>query len=189
LGWSIGEMNGLQIVAHGGSAITMGSQFILVPDERLAVAVVANSGSEVTPVVAEGITSLICGRTPKRGFPQVDRSYQPDRSLWTRLVGTYLTTQPQNAFSSLVPIEYDGAMLRALTYPGRGGRRPGDVFLVPTGDLSFVLYGRGKTGGTATFEVDPAGVRATIQGAPLVKIASRLHGGGVTRWTREENAS
>jgi hypothetical protein len=167
----------------------MGSQFILVPDERLAVAVVANSGTEVTPIVAEGITSLMCGRAPKRSFPRVDRSYQPDRSLWPRLAGTYITTQPQNAFSSLVPIAYDGATLRALTYPGKDGRRPGDVFFAPTGDLSFVLYGRGKTGGTAQFEVDSSGVRATIQGAPLVKIASRLHGGGVTRWTREENTS
>jgi CubicO group peptidase (beta-lactamase class C family) len=186
LGWTVGTLNGIRTVNHGGSAITMGSQFIMVPEAGLGVAVVANSVSEVIGIVCEGAMSLMCGRKPARRFPRIDPRIEPDRSLWPRLAGTYLPTAPQNAVTSLLPIEIDGPVLRARTFPGDESRRPGDIFLAPLGDTSFVLYGRGKTGGTAQFEIDGPTVRATFQGAPLVKVASRLHSGSVVRWTPGE---
>lgn len=179
-GWMLSESDGMRVVSHGGSAITMGSHFLLVPEERLAIAVVTNSSSETTGVIVEGVMRLLTGREPARSFPRVDPSLLPDRSRWPRLAGAYRPLEPQNAVTSLLPIDVSDTGLRARTYPGDHRRRPGDIHLAPLdNDLGFVMYGRGKTGGLARFEIDGGTVRCTLQGTPLVKIASRLHSGSV----------
>lgn len=180
LGWMISENDGRRVVSHGGSAITMGSQFMLLPDERLAIAAVTNSSTEATGIIVEGVMRLLTGREPARSFPRVDRSLTGDRSIWPRLAGTYQPIEPQNAVTSLLPIDVTDTGLRARTYPGDHRRRPGDIHFAPLDDsLGFILFGRGKTGGLARFEIDGADVRATLQGTPLLKIASRLHSGSV----------
>lgn len=183
LGWMVSETDGMRVVSHGGSAITMGSHFLLVPEKRLAIAAVTNSSTEATGVIVEGVMRLLTGREPLRSFPRIDRSLAPDRANWQRLAGTYRPTQPQNAVTSLLPIDLAESGLCARTYPGDHRRRPGDIHFVPVdNDLGFVLYGRGKTGGQARFEIDGPVVRATLQGTPLVKIAARLHSGSVASW-------
>lgn len=171
LGWMIGARDGVQTCAHGGSTITMGSQFVVVPEQRLAVAVVANSVSELTAIVAAGVIDLLLGRAPRRRFPAVDRALRPDRTLWPHLAGTYRPLIDQNSVPGPLPIEFDGERLRARTYAGDSRRRPGDIFLYPTGDREFVLFGRGRTGGRAQFTVEESGVRATWLGVPLIKIS------------------
>ncbi|MDB5059930.1 MAG: putative penicillin-binding protein, partial [Chloroflexi bacterium] len=131
LGWMAGALDGITTVSHGGATITMGSQFIMVPQERLAVAVVANSVSDLTSIVAEGVTRLMLGREPVRHFPRVDRSFEPDRALWPQLAGTYTPLRLQNTVTGPLPIEFDGQRLRARTYPGDERRRPGDIWLYP----------------------------------------------------------
>jgi hypothetical protein len=165
----LGPINGARAVSHGGSTITMGSQFILVPSERLAVAVLANSSSEATAIVGQGVMSLMLGREPAKRSPRVDRGYQPDRSLWPRLAGTYRAREPQNTVPGPLPIVYEDGRLHAATYPGDEHRRPGNIYLYPTGDLRFVLYGRGRTGARADFAIEGDTVRATWSRVPLVK--------------------
>ncbi len=56
------------------------------------------------------------------------------------------------------------------TYPGDSRRRPGDIFLLPSSGGGFVLFGRGRTGGVARFELDGGTVRGTWEGVPIEKI-------------------
>lgn len=169
LGWTIGPLNGIRAASHGGSTITMGSQFILVPEHHLAVAVVANSSTEATSLIGQGVMSLMLGRDPAKRFPRVDRAYVPDRSQWPRLAGTYRALEPQNTVPGPLPILYEDGRLRATTYAGDAQRRPGDIHMYPTGDLRFVLFGRGRTGSKAEFTVEGDVVRATWGKVPLVK--------------------
>lgn len=169
LGWIVGPLGDVPTISHGGAAITMGSQFILVPRERLAVAVLANSVSEVTGAVAEGVMNLALGHRPGRSFARVDRSIRPDRALWPRLAGTYHAQTRQNKVMGPWPIQLDGDRLYVRTYPGDSRRRPGDIFLFPLGETRFVLFGRGRTGGLVSFEIAGDAVRATWEGVPIVK--------------------
>ncbi|HWE63300.1 MAG TPA: serine hydrolase domain-containing protein, partial [Chloroflexota bacterium] len=146
LGWMLGSLAGMPAIHHGGSAITMGSHFVLVPEEQLAVAVVTNSSTQATAIIAEGIVSLALGRQPVRGFPAVDPAFVPDRTRWPELVGVYQPLITQNSVPGPLPIVYEDERLRARTYPGDAQRRPGDIFMRPVGDLRFVLSGRGRTG-------------------------------------------
>jgi hypothetical protein len=147
----------------------MGSQFIFAPEQRLAVAVVANSVSDVTSIVADGAMSLLLGHAPARSFPRLDLAFQPDRALWPRLTGTYRALIPQNKVTGPWTIVLDGDRLRVRTYPGDSRRRPGDIFLLPLADTRFVLFGRGRTGGIASFDADGENVRGTWEDVPIVK--------------------
>jgi CubicO group peptidase (beta-lactamase class C family) len=182
LGWDIGEIDGVAVFRHGGSVISMGSDFLLAPSEGLAVAVLANSSTAASALIAEGIFSILRGREPRRSLQRVDPSFEPDRSLWPRLAGLYLSTAPSNGVSSPLSIELDGRSLVARTYPAGPDHPAGDVHFLPVGNLEFVLSGRGKTGGTARFEIDGATVRCTFQGVTLERVAARVHRGTVTLW-------
>ncbi len=185
LGWMLSESDGRRVVSHGGSAITMGSHFILLPEESLGIAVVTNSSTEATAIIGEGVMRVLTGRDPVRSFPRTTQPPAVDRLTWPRLAGTYQPIEPQNAVTSLLPIDVVEDGLRARTFPGDHRRRGGDIHFAPIDDdLGFILYGRGKTGGLARFEIDGSNVRATIQGTPLVKIASRLHSGSVASFRR-----
>jgi len=169
LGWMIGRMHDTRTFSHGGATITMGSQFIVAPDERLAVAVVTNSVTDVTAIVGEGVLGLLRGREPRRSFPRIDPMAHPDHARWRRLVGTYRPLYPQNKVTGPWTIALDSGRLRVRTYPGDSHRRPGDIFLLPFDETSFVLFGRGRTGGIARFEVDGDTVRGTWEGVPIEK--------------------
>ena len=170
LGWMVGPINGIAAISHGGSAITMGSQYLLLPEERLAIAVVANSSSDANAIVAEGLANIALGRQPARSFPEVDPAYVPDRTRWPDLVGVYDPQRAQNTVPSALPIAYDEQVLRGVTYPADERRRAGDIFLRPVGDLSFVLSGRGRTGGRAHFTIEGDAVSADWMGVPLRKV-------------------
>ena len=170
LGWMIGRMQGTRTISHGGATITMGSQFILAPDERLGVAVVANSVTDATAIVGEGVLSLLLGQEPRRTFPRIDPTARPDQARAERLVGTYRPLFPQNKVTGPWTIALDGERLRVRTYPGDSRRRPGDIFLLPSDEGGFVLFGRGRTGGIARFEVDGDAVRGTWEGVPIEKV-------------------
>jgi len=170
LGWMIGRLHDTRTISHGGATITMGSQFILAPDERLGVAVVSNSVTDVSAIVGEGVLSLLLGREPRRSFPRIDPTARPDQARLRRLVGTYRPLFPQNKVTGPWTIALDGERLRVRTYPGDSRRRPGDIFLLPSDDTNFVLFGRGRTGGIARFEVDGDDVRGTWEGVPIEKI-------------------
>jgi CubicO group peptidase (beta-lactamase class C family) len=169
LGWQVGMTNGIPTISHGGAAITMGSHFALAPHTGISVAVVANSVSEVTRNVSEGTLSLLHGVEPARHFPVVDRSFVPDRSHWSAVAGIYQATQRQNTVTGPWPIRYEQGQLFTPTYPGDARRRPGIIWLFPVEDTSFVLFGRGRTGGRVSFTVEGTNVSGVWQGVPIVK--------------------
>ncbi len=169
LGWMAGQTGGIDTLSHGGSTITMGSYFIVAPDERLAVAVVANSGTTVSDIVAEAAVRLFTGGAPARRFPAVDRSFVPDRTLWPRFAGVYVAHILQNDVPGPLPIKYEEGRLFATTYPGDARRRPGNIYAYPLSDGEFVLFGRGRTGWPATFAIKNGVVEATWHEVPIVK--------------------
>lgn len=169
LGWTVGTLDGVPVISHGGATITMGSQFMFAPEQRVAVAVVANSVADVTAIVGDGVLRLMLGHAPRRSFPRFDPAFQPDRTLWPRLTGTYRALIPQNKVTGPWTIVLDDGRLRVRTYPGDNRRRPGDIFLLPLSDTRFVLFGRGRTGGIASFEIDGDTVRGVWEDVPIVK--------------------
>jgi len=170
LGWMIGWLHNTRTISHGGATITMGSQFILAPDERLGVAVVANSVTDVTAIVGEGVLSLLLGREPRRSFPRIDPTVRLDQDRLRRLVGTYRPLYPQNKVTGPWTITLTGERLRVRTYPGDSQRRPGDIFLLPSDETNYVLFGRGRTGGMARFEADGDTVRGTWEDVPIEQV-------------------
>lgn len=169
LGWTVGNIDGVDTLSHGGSTITMGSQFIVAPDARLAVAVVANSSTTVSEIVADAALRLFTGGKPVRRFPVVDRSFVPDRTLWPRFAGTYVPRTLQNTVPGPLPIKYVDGHLFATSYPGDERRRPGNIYAFPLSDSDFVLFGRGRTGGLASFSALSDPVEAVWHGVPIVK--------------------
>jgi hypothetical protein len=91
--------------------------------------------------------------------------------MWSKLAGVYTPARPQSTVTGPLPIEFDGERLRARTYPGDSTRRPGDIWLYPVGDLEFVLFGRGRTGGRVRFTVEGDAVSGLWQGVPINKIS------------------
>ncbi len=169
LGWMVEKQQDLTYIEHGGSTITMGSQFVVIPEKGIAVAVVSNSSSTVNGILGEGIAAILLGREPRRTFPVVDPSYVPDRSRWPLLQGLYEPLVVQNSVPAGLPVEYDGKRLVAHTYPADHRRGAGDIFLRPTGELDFVLSGRGRTGATATFRIGEGVVDAVWCDVPIRK--------------------
>jgi hypothetical protein len=99
----------------------------------------------------------------------VDRSFVPDRSQWLAIAGTYQATLRQNTVMGPWPIRYEHEQLFTPTYPGDARRRPGIIWLCPVGDTSFVLFGRGRTGGRVSFTIERTNVAGVWQGVPIVK--------------------
>ncbi|MGH2345652.1 MAG: serine hydrolase domain-containing protein, partial [Chloroflexota bacterium] len=169
LGWEIERRDDLTWIEHGGSAITMGSRFVVVPEKGIAVAVLCNSSSTVRTILGEGIAAILLGREPAQTFPVVDPNYVPDRSRWPLLAGIYEPQVVQNSVPAALPLELDGDRLLAHTYPADHRRVAGDIFLRPVGELNFVLSGRGRTGETARFMIQDDQVRAIWYDVPILK--------------------
>jgi CubicO group peptidase (beta-lactamase class C family) len=169
LGWMVEKQQDLTYIEHGGSTITMGSQFVVVPEKQIAVAVLSNSSSTVNGILGEGIAAILLGRNPQRTFPIVDPSFVPDTSRWPLLPGVYEPLVVQNSVPAELPIEFADGRLVAHTYPADHRRVAGDIFLRPTSDLEFVLSGRGRTGAAATFTVGAGSVDAIWSDVPIRK--------------------
>jgi CubicO group peptidase (beta-lactamase class C family) len=185
LGWTIRTVHGVLVADHGGSVITMGSHFILAPEHHVGVAVLANSSTSATEIVAEGVLALLSGREPERSFPNPGRRAPLDVIVGRRLSGLYVAESPSNGLSSPLSIEYTGDGLRALTYPGGPHHPPGDVHFAPIeGEgLDFLLFGRGKTGTEAHFDLDGDTVRLIIGNVALRQVAAQCHRGTIVRWS------
>jgi CubicO group peptidase (beta-lactamase class C family) len=96
LGWFISQQEGLRAVVHPGEVLTMGSMFVLVPERRLGVAVLANRDVDGKDEIAEGIARLLVGMEPVlREVPRIgpDNTFVPNRAVWDRYVGEYETPQ------------------------------------------------------------------------------------------------
>lgn len=96
LGWFLTRQEGLRVALHPGEILTMGSAFVLVPERKLAVAVLANLDNDAKDEIAEGVTRLLIGLEPVlREIPRLgaENTFVPDRAVWERYVGEYETPQ------------------------------------------------------------------------------------------------
>jgi hypothetical protein len=74
----------------------MGSMFVLAPERKLGVAVLANLDSDAKDEIAEGVARLLIGFQPVlRDVPRIgpDNPFVPNRAVWDRYVGSYETPQ------------------------------------------------------------------------------------------------
>jgi CubicO group peptidase (beta-lactamase class C family) len=96
LGWFLRTDEGFRVAFHPGELLTMGSTFVVVPERKLGVAVLANLDSDGKDEIAEGVTRLLLGLEPVlREVPQTGaaNTFVPDRAVWDRYVGEYETPQ------------------------------------------------------------------------------------------------
>jgi hypothetical protein len=130
LGWFLRRDEGFQVVFHPGEILTMGSAFVLVPERKLGVAVLANLDSDAKDEIAEGVTRLLLGLEPVlQAVPQIGaaNTFVPDRSVWDRYLGEYDTPQGK------IVLTRDGDKLV--------GTVSGFTFeLEPLSDTQFVIH-------------------------------------------------
>jgi CubicO group peptidase (beta-lactamase class C family) len=130
LGWFISQQEGLRAVVHPGETLTMGSMFVLLPERRLGVAVLANLDNDGKDEIAEGVARLLVGIEPVlRTVPQIGpaNTFVPNRAVWDRYVGEYETGQ------GTLRIFRDGDKLA-------GGIMAFSFELEPISDTMFVVH-------------------------------------------------
>jgi CubicO group peptidase (beta-lactamase class C family) len=96
LGWYLSQQEGQRAVLHPGELLTMGSMFILLPERKLGVAVLANLDSDGKDEIAEGVARLLIGLEPVlRTVPKTgpENTFVPNRAVWDRYIGEYETSQ------------------------------------------------------------------------------------------------
>jgi CubicO group peptidase (beta-lactamase class C family) len=130
LGWFLSRQEGLDAVVHPGELLTMGSMFVVVPERRLGVAVLANLDNDAKDEIAEGVARLLIGQEPVlREVPRTgpENTFVPNRAVWDRYLGQYETPQ------GTLTIMRDGdRLVGAIT---------GFSFeLEPIADTKFVLH-------------------------------------------------
>jgi CubicO group peptidase (beta-lactamase class C family) len=130
LGWFLSQQEGLRAAVHPGEVLTMGSMFVLVPERRLGVAVLANLDNDGKDEIAEGVARLLIGMEPVlREVPRIgpENTFVPNRAVWDRYVGEYET--PQGALR----ISREGDKLV-------GGIMSFGFELEPISDTKFVIH-------------------------------------------------
>lgn len=144
-GWSLTNINGLEIILHTGSVLVSGSAFVIVPSRRLAVAVLANFSNGRAEEITRGVATLLLGGQPAPSSELPERepsTFKPNPDLWQKYVGDYETEQRP------VQLYIEGNRLLGQT---------GDLAfeLEAYGDNDFVLRGDVGTleGHAVTFKV------------------------------------
>jgi CubicO group peptidase (beta-lactamase class C family) len=94
LGWMNLKFGGLEVITHDGSVIVSGSTFVMVPSQRLGLAVLTNSVTDHTSEIAKGIATLLLGGEPEASRVPLERgpsAFKPDPATWHKYVGDYET--------------------------------------------------------------------------------------------------
>jgi CubicO group peptidase (beta-lactamase class C family) len=94
LGWMNLNFDGLEVITHDGSVIVSGSTFVMVPSQRLGVAVLTNFATDHSNEIAKGIVTLLLGGEPEASRVPLERgpsAFKPDPTTWQEYVGEYQT--------------------------------------------------------------------------------------------------
>ena len=139
LGWGVANVGGMRLLLHAGDlsgSETFGgsaSQFVIVPEHRLAVGVLANMSSLEKAEIAQDIVAIVLGGEPAVRPTQPDwraTTFSPDRGVWNAYVGEYETV------SGRLSIYQEGDKLLGL-----GGGI--GIEFVPQSDTTFVMLTAG----------------------------------------------
>jgi hypothetical protein len=152
LGWGIGELGDQRILAHSGTVGTAGSYFLLAPDQRIAVGVLANMAGDEKADLARDVLSITLGNEPSPHAPALDwrpaaSRFTPNPDVWAAYVGDYQSPQ------GTLRVYGEQEELHVLS--------GGSVFdLVPLSDTAFILLGD-----DAAFDEIPAEFRRDPNGS------------------------
>jgi CubicO group peptidase (beta-lactamase class C family) len=132
LGWEVHDMGGIQVVMKGGSVISMGSLFLLIPSQKTGIAIVFNLIDYGKVQLMQNLVKALAGAptTPYQDVPPPPPvpvgSYRlaPERA--TALAGSYMTK------AGLMRLFASGDTLH-VRYEGN------DFTLEATSDTSFVM--------------------------------------------------
>jgi len=94
VGWSASDAQGFRVVTHGGGMPGVSTTLVLVPSERIALAVLTNtSGVPLDGVVQEILRALLPKLPPPPArTPSAPQEFKPDAALvgtWSGTVHTY----------------------------------------------------------------------------------------------------
>jgi CubicO group peptidase (beta-lactamase class C family) len=98
LGWGVGNLGDQRMLAHSGSIGTSGSYFLLAPDQRIAVGVLANMTGDEKAELALDVLSITLGNAPSPHAPALDwrlaaSRFTPNPDAWAAFVGDYQSPQ------------------------------------------------------------------------------------------------
>ena len=135
LAWEISSMNGTTIAMKGGSVVAMGSLFVMLPGQKVGVAMVFNAIDYGKLGLLANLLKILAGAPtdPYKPLPVAPPVPPSEVTLpattMQRVAGTYET------MSGLMRVELRGDTL--------AGRWEGDdIRLEPTSDSSFVVRSR-----------------------------------------------
>jgi CubicO group peptidase (beta-lactamase class C family) len=173
LGWGVGALGGQRAMNWTGGTGTSSSVFLVMPDQGLGVAVMANrdDGPGLRALSVDVATIALGGEPAARPAP-VDWTQvppvEPDRTAWDGYVGIYASPR------SAVRVSLEGDRLLATVESGdflMGSEQLGpnegrEAELVPTSATEFVLLGDSTAldQQTATFEPGPDGRPVLVLG-------------------------
>lgn len=163
LGWFTAGFNGLQVVWHNGSIDGFYAVVMLIPSQKVGVAVLSNAGlgtgSLFTLAASLGLLEQLMGTEPARdvvaalneeaAFDPADRqakldaarAYHADPAEWTPLFGDY------SGNAGVMQVEArDGKLY--LTQQGFGSQ---GLELIPFGPTSFLTANRSREGLITTY--------------------------------------
>jgi CubicO group peptidase (beta-lactamase class C family) len=157
LGWGVEQVSGMRVLSHAGDLGApgayggSGSRFVLVPERRLAVGVLANMSSLEKAEVAQDVLTILLGGEPAaRPAPPDWRhtTFTPDRAVWASYVGDYQSSQP-------IRVYRDADKLL--------GAAPGiTIEFVPLSDTTFVMLSD-----IGALDEEPAEFRRQADGSTL----------------------
>lgn len=132
LGWEISDMNGLTVAMKGGSVGSMGSLFLLIPEQRVGIAMVFNAIDYGKVQLLQNIVKALMG-TPAAPYQVAPApaavpagGFAMSSARLREFVGTYDTR------AGLMKVHVKGDSLTSR-YEGN------DVVLEPASDTSFVM--------------------------------------------------
>jgi CubicO group peptidase (beta-lactamase class C family) len=166
LGWGVGALGGRRAMNWTGGTATSGSVFLVLPDQGLGVAVLANrdDGPGLRALAVDVATIALGGEPAARPAP-VDWTQlppvEPDRTAWDGYVGIYAgprsAVRVTRAGDRLLATVESGDVLAISEQLGPNEGREAE--LVPTSATEFVLLGDNTTldEQTVAFEPGPDG--------------------------------
>lgn len=131
MGWSLNDYQGRLIASHGGGYDGMFSRVVLVPEEKLGIAVLTNSMTSVSTAIANTILDAYLGAEEKDWSGPMLESWQGGRERFEGRQGSFLEERVEGTHPSLELREYTGTF---------GGDLYGDATVsLENGSLVFRL--------------------------------------------------
>jgi CubicO group peptidase (beta-lactamase class C family) len=173
LGWSLNDYQGLLVASHGGGYDGMFSRVVLVPEEKLGIAVLTNSMTSVGTAIANTLLDAYLGAPERDWSGPMLRSWQSARDRFEERQDRFLAERAPDSRPSLpldaytgryggdmygdgtVSLENGGLVLRLLPNPDLVAdltHLHDDTFLIEWRH-TFAWFGRGA----ATFLLDSDG--------------------------------